>query len=618
MPKYVGPDYNILKYTLHLNCLIDAYLLLKNYGISEKDMRNILNIYTTGYKKAPIKAEVISSILNNNSILKEDKVYYIYAKLYSLTEENDNIEKDMINAYQIMKKYPKIFKKDSDNSTLGDDVFWVLRFYRQKCKTAEMLNIVLSDSNIKDEDKLFRTLGKLKVLSLKDDVIEANKNYPPILFKMADEGRPLIIYFWQNEAHKYYENEQVLQDVYNAYKLLMQAKIDDLSGDDNETSILTLHPELCKAEEITKKVLSDPKIAPKDKAKMIGRKIEKEYYNQKDKISEAANTAIELGIVPKYITNFYYITNRYNQDLMANNIKAYELMKKNPAFKDKYIAFFMEKNCPNSGFDLYESVKKVIDNKTILDKDKPMQVFREFLLTRNNNNSVKLFDAGIISLENDLYEDIFDFDRGDEETQRIINSYKAMKQAGFRENDIVDTIYELYHINNYLEQSIKAVISDTSIEKDDKFIFSCANTKKQSFMDKIGMPVSYYKAVDKNIIPLYYNDYTVKDERFYEQLIETVNFMKNNLGYKGYEIYEIFLLTKKVDDQKMLNSIRRILNNNSLSKNDKINKIKKEHQKILSQESFKNTVQEVKNTVQEVKNTVDTILSIFNFRAFKK
>lgn len=587
MPKHVGPRFYVLEKNEHLNNIIDTYLLLKNYGISEKDMSNILKIYTANHEMPPIQAKIVSEILNDNTIKQEDKVYYIYAKLYSFTEENDNIEKDMINAYQIMKKYPKIFKKDSDNSTLGDDVFWVLRFYRQKCKTAEMLNIVLSDSNIKDEDKLFRVLGKLEVLALKDNVIEENKNYPPILFKMAEEGRPLISYFWENDAHKYYEDEQVLQDVYNAYKLLMQAKIDDLDGD-NGTSILTLHPELCKAEEITKKVLSDPKIAPKDKAKMIGRKIEKEYYNQYRQRSEVANTAIEKGIVPKY-TASNLDDSEYEIARMTNNIQAYELMKKYPAFKDKDISFFISHNYngnSNSVFNLYESVKKVVNNKNIADNDKSSQLFREFLLTQNNDNNVKLFDAGIISLENDLYKDRFYYDRGEEQTQSIINAYKAMKQAGFKDSDIIYIIDDMCS-NEYLEQAVKQIINDSSIEKYDIFAFSYANIEKQKSLSEKEMPESYYKAVNDNIIPLYYDSTYYKDEEFYEKLAENINIMKNELGYTGQQIEDILSMSRdkelyRVSTKVQIDIMNKVLKDENINKEDKISTIEKEYREVES------------------------------------
>lgn len=256
MPKYIGSNYFVLEKPEHLNSIIDTYLLLKNHGIAEKDMTNILAIYTANHKQVPIPLSLVSNILDDDAINKEDKVYYIYAKLYGLTENNSKIEEDMINAYNIMKKYPQIFKKESDNTKLGDDVYWVMRFNKEKCKTAEILNEVMNDSTVKDHDKLFRVLGKLKALTLKDEEKEENKKYPPLLYEIAEEGRPLITYFWENSASKYYTEEKVLQDVYSAYKLLKNAGIEDLDGDEG-TSILTLHPELCKTEE---KITKDEKI----------------------------------------------------------------------------------------------------------------------------------------------------------------------------------------------------------------------------------------------------------------------------------------------------------------------------------------------------------------------
>ena len=110
MPKYVGPRYFVVSKPEHLNNITDTYILLKNYGISDKDMKNILNIFTSNHEKPPISAEIINTILNDNTISGEDKVYYIYAKLYGLTDEDPKIEKDMLSAYKIMKQYPKIFK----------------------------------------------------------------------------------------------------------------------------------------------------------------------------------------------------------------------------------------------------------------------------------------------------------------------------------------------------------------------------------------------------------------------------------------------------------------------------------------------------------------------------
>ena len=74
MPKYVGSKYFVLEKPEHLNSIIDTYLLLKNYGISEKDMTNILAIYTANHKQAPIPLSLVSDILDDNAINKEDKV----------------------------------------------------------------------------------------------------------------------------------------------------------------------------------------------------------------------------------------------------------------------------------------------------------------------------------------------------------------------------------------------------------------------------------------------------------------------------------------------------------------------------------------------------------------
>lgn len=595
MPKYVGSKYFVLEKPEHLNTIIDTYLLLKNYGISEKDMSNILKIYTANHKNAPISVQLVSDVLDDNAINKEDKVYYIYAKLYGLIDNNPKIEEDMINAYNIMKQYPQIFKKESDNTTLGDDVYWVMRFNKEKCKTTEVLNEVMNDSTIKDEDKLFRVLGKLKVLTLKDEEKEENKQYPPILFEMAEEGRPLITYFWENSASKYYTDEKVLKDVNSAYKLLKNANIKDLEGDEG-TSILTLHPELCKAEEVTNEVLNDLKITKEDKVKIIGRRIEKEYYNQEkyNKNSDIANKAIELGIVPKYTTNNL---EDYEYDIkkMTNNIQAYELMKKYPVFRDEDIKFLICKNGSaigdNKRFDLYESVKKVVNDNRIKDKDKPNQVFREFLLTQNNDNNVKLFDAGVISLENDLYKKRFYYDYGSEQTERIINAYNIMKKADFREDD------KIYIINNqvqneYIDKAIEEVVSDSSIQKEDIFIFAKANIKKQEALNKKDMPQSYYEAVEKNIIPLYYNDTYYKENELYEKLVENVCIMRDELGFTGKQVENILSMTSDndlyyVSEKDKIDTIHEILTDEKITKDEKIKKIEKKFKKINSKEKFK-------------------------------
>lgn len=622
MPKYIGSNYYVLEKPEHLNSIIDTYLLLKNHGISEKDMTNILAIYTVNHEQAPIPLSLVSNILDENAINKEDKVYYIYAKLYGLTENNSKIEEDMINAYNIMKKYPQIFKKESDNTTLGDDVYWVMRFNAEKCKTAEILNEVMNDSKVKDNDKLFRVIGKLKVLALKDEEKEKNKKYLPILFEMAEEGRPLIE-FWENSASKYYTEEKVLQDVYSAYKLLKNAGIEDLDGDEG-TSILTLHPELCKTEEITKSVLNDSKIAKKDKVKMIGRRIEREYYKNREssynKTSETAYKAIELGIVPKYTTRNLE-DHEYEIKKMTKNIKAYELMKKYPAFRDEDIKFLIWINGSAAGdnerFNLYDSVKKVVNDNNISDKDKPNQVFREFLITENNDNNVKLFDAGIISSENKLYKDTFDFDRGNEQTLRIINAYKLMNKIGFRENDKIYIIDE-HASNEYINKAIEDIINDNSIQKDDVFMFANANIKKQEALNKKDMPQSYYKAVEKNIIPLYYNDAYYKEDEFYEKLIENVCIMRDELGFTGKQIEDVWSIDSDKDlhyvsEKDKTDVIHEILIDEKITKDEKIKEIEKKFIQINSKEKSKEdsrmASEEARKTLEKARMTALIVIT---------
>ena len=586
MPKYLGARFFVLNQPEHLNSIIDTYLLLKDYGVSEKDMANIVKIYTLNHQQPPISVELVKNVLGDDSIPKEDKVYYIYAKLYALTGKKPDIEDDMINAYKIMKQYPDIFKKDSDNSELKDDVYWVMRYYRDKCVIAETVKTIVNDTSIPKNEKLWRILGKLKVYALEDEAKEEHKNYPQILYKMAEEGRPLITYFWENDARKYYEDENILQDVYNAIQLLKKAGIMDFDGDDGK-SVLTIHPELCKAEDVTKEVLNDTKIAKNDKAKYIGRRIIREYYKAKDanysndysfyKTSNVAYKAIEKGIVPNFENNSTE-SGEYDIKKMDNVVRSFDLMKTNSAFKDKYIKELLRYDGYDD-FSLYNAVKKVINDKSIKDKDKPDMVFREFLLYKSMKYEdykylAEFYDAGILSLNNRLFEDRFYYKREDDVASSIINAAKLMKESpDFSEEDFLYILSEESN-NKYIDIGISQVINDSSIKDEDKAIFALANIKKQKYLQEADMPEGYYKAVELNIVP-FYNDsnYYLKerDESYYTKLLENYRIMSEDLVIQGEVIKETF----KSYGEKENEIINKVLTNDKISNENKIAEIKK-------------------------------------------
>ena len=357
---------------------------------------------------------------------------------------------------------------------------------------------------------------------------------------------------------------------------------------------------------------------------MIGRRIEREYYKNREssynKTSEAAYKAIELGIVPKYTTNNLE-DNEYDIKKMTNNIKAYELMKKYPAFRDEDIKFSIWENGSavgdNERFNLYDSVKKVVNDKNISDKDKPNQVFREFLITQNNDNNVKLFDAGIISLENKLYKDRFYYDRGNEQTLRIINAYKLMNKIGFRDNDKIYIIDE-HASNEYINKAIEDIINDNSIQKDDVFMFANANIKKQEVLNKKDMPQSYYKAVEKNIIPLYYNNAYYKEDEFYEKLIENVCIMRDELGFTGKQIEDVWSIDSDKDlhyvsEKDKTDVIHEILIDEKITKDEKIKEIEKKFIQINSKEKSKEdsrmASEEARKTLEKARMTALIIIT---------
>ena len=159
-----------------------------------------------------------------------------------------------------------------------------------------------------------------------------------------------------------------------------------------------------------------------------------------------------------------------------------------------------------------------------------------------------------------------------------------MKQAGFKDSDILYIIDDMCS-NEYLEQAVKQIINDSSIEKYDIFAFSYANIEKQKSLSEKEMPESYYKAVNDNIIPLYYDDTYYKDEEFYEKLAENINIMKNTLGYTGKQIEDILSMSRdkelyEVYDKDQIDVINKVLKDENINKEDIISTIEKEYRKV--------------------------------------
>ena len=566
-----------------MNLIVEAYDLFLKNEFSENDIKNFMYFSSIFHIDAnPISITEIKSIINDKSIPKEDKIYYIYAKMEAIHQNNPDVEIDIINSLKLLKQNPKVVKKGIYPTSLNDETLVILHFDRIRCcKTEEVIKKVLDMKNISDEEKFFGILGEIKKETLKKE-----ENYPEILYQVAETG---IMQFGFNdkEAMKYYNDEKVLQDVLPASKLLIKNKYWKWAKPENG-DIFTIAPELCITTKIVQEVLNDKKIPMNDKEEIIAKRLFKEKYlayNEKKKnsgysydlISDDGFLLIEKGYFHKFCKEWhleYYAEETY---------KFIELLKRKNLSDSQIKTIVKSIHSPNE--NLIESIAQIND---------PNEILKQLILADKKFPSgseaaiKKLFETGLINIDNIKTNEIpyWYFRKVSDE------DIETLAKLKFTDEEIQKYINRSNTCFPHLSKALKLVLNDPSIKTEDRAIFTYALAEREYYKAEYpDAPESYRVAVDSGIIPYY--EY---DDKYCKGVLEIYKYMKEDLGYTGKQIDTIIKYscnTPNSDYNVKIDKVTEIVKNKNLDFNKKSAKLSKALRQAEANEERKDFIKEL-------------------------
>ncbi|MBQ4115228.1 hypothetical protein IJD34_07470 [bacterium] len=530
IPKYFDSTYYVCDNEVMMNLLVEAYDLMLKNNFSEKDIKNFMYFIRSVYYNdtQTISFSDIESIIDDKSIPKEDKIYYIYAKMNAVHHNNSNVETDIINSLKLLKQNPKIVKKGIYPSFLNDETLVILNFDTERCcNTEEIIKKVLDMKNLSDEEKFFRILGEIKKETLKKE----KENYPEILYQVAETGI-MQFGFIDEEAMEYYNDEKVLQDVLSASKLLIKNKYWEWVQDENG-DIFTIVPELCLTTKIVQEVLNDKKIPMKDKEEIMARRLLKEKYlahnekNINDLLPEDAFLLIEKGYFPKLCEE---------RDLKSYAEEAYKFIElcKRKNFSDTHIKTLIA--CGACDIDIAE---KINSPNEIL-----KQHANKWFRSGSEDAIKKLYEIGLINIDNIESIEIkrWNFRKVSNEDIETLAKLKTIN--GFTDYEIQRYINDHVFLIPYISKALNLVLNDSSIKVEDREVFTyalvCREYEKAEYPNA---PESYREAIDSGIVPYYEND-----DKYCKGVLEIYKYMKEDLGYTGKQIDSIIKYSSKTEN----------------------------------------------------------------------
>ncbi len=585
IPKYFPSTYYVCDNEATMNLIVEAYDLFLKNEFSENDIKNFMYFSSIFHIDAnPISITEIKSIINDKSIPKEDKIYYIYAKMEAIHQNNPDVEIDIINSLKLLKQNPKVIKTWIYPTSLNDETLVILHFDRIRCcKTEEVIKKVLDMKNISDEEKFFRILGEIKKETLKKE-----ENYPEILYQVAETG---IMQFGFNdkEAMKYYNDEKVLQDVLPASKLLIKNKYWKWAKPENG-DIFAIAPELCITTKIVQEVLNDKKIPMNDKEEIIAKRLFKEKYlayNEKGKnsgysydlISDDGFLLIEKGYVPKFVNENSLI---YEDGNKIYN-KFIDLLK-NKDLNDTQIKTIIKSIRTPEG-EWLENISKIND---------PNEILKQLILADKRFPSgseaaiKKLFETGLINIDNIKTNEIpyWYFSKVSDE------DIETLAKLKFTDEEIQKYINRSNTCFPHLSKALKLVLNDPSIKTEDRAIFTYALAEREYYKAEYpDAPDSYRVAVDSGIIPYY--EY---DDKYCKGVLEIYKYMKEDLGYTGKQIDTIIKYscnTPNSDYNVKIDKVTEIVKNKNLDFNKKSAKLSKALRQAEANEERKDFIKEL-------------------------
>ena len=538
IPKYFDSTYYVCDNEVMMSLIVEAYGLMVKNNFSEKDIKNFMYFIRSVYYNdtQTISFSGIESIIDDKSIPKEDKIYYIYAKMNAVHHNSPKIETDIINSLKLLKQNPKIVKKGIYPTFLNDETLVILNFDTTRhCNTEEIIKKVLDMKNLSDEEKFFRILGEIKKETLK----EKEENYPEVLYQVAETG---IMQFGFNdeEAMKYYNDEKVLQDVLSASKLLIKNKYWEWAQDENE-DIFTIAPELCLTTKVVQEVLNNKKIPMKDKEEIMARRLLKEKYlayneNRIKKgydyslFSDDGFLLIEKGYFPKLCSSWH---------LKCHTEKTYkfiELLKRKNLSDSQIKTIVNSIHSPNE--NLIESITQINDPNEILKQcilaDKKFYSGSEAAIK-------KLFETGLINIDNIKTDEIQYWNFREVSNEDIETLAKLKTINGFTDYEIQRYINGEVILIPYISKVLNLVLNDSSIKVEDRAIFTYALALREYNKAKYpNAPESYREAIDSGIVPYYEND-----DKYCKGVLEIYKYMKEDLGYTGKQIDSIIKYSSK-------------------------------------------------------------------------
>ena len=478
IPKYFASTYYVCDNEVMMNIIVKAYDLMVKNNFSENDIKNFMHSATEYYNDIQsINISDIESIINDKSIPKEDKIYYIYAKMNAVHHHKPNVEADIINSLKLLKQNPEVVKKGIEPTTLNDETYLILNYDRLRCcKTEEVIKKVLDMKNISDEEKFFRILGEIKkeILKKEKEILKEKENYPEILYQIAETGI-MQIGFNDKKAMIYYNDEKVLQDVLSTSKLLIKNKYWKWAKSENG-DIFTIAPELCITTKIVQEVLNDKKIPMKDKEEIIARRLYKEKYlayneNQikngfnYNLITDEGFLLIEKGYFPKYfdrISQDKFLFSKKSGMIFNQIIDIY----KNKGFGDTHIKNLITCNAIDINI-----ASKISD---------PNEILKQNLLKIKNNAEwhefvTAYFDSGLISIDNikvaEIKNLISDFISKKYSVKDIKSVANLKTIDGFTDDDIQYYVYNLADFFPHIATATEKVLKDSSIKIVDRPLF---------------------------------------------------------------------------------------------------------------------------------------------------
>ncbi len=521
IPKYFASTYYVCDNEVVMNLLVEAYDLMIKNNFSEKDIKNFMYFATFYFEDTQaINISDIESIINNKSIPKEDKIYYIYAKMEAIHQNNPNVETDIIKALKLLKQNPKVVKKGIYSTSLNDETLVILNFDTERCcKTEEIIKKVLDMKNLSDEEKFFRILGEIKKEILKKE----KENYPEILYQIAEIGI-LSRYFNDN---KYYKDEKVLQDVLSASKLLIKNKYWEWVQDENE-DIFTIAPELCMTTKIVQEILNDKKIPMKDKEEIMARRLLKEKYlayneNQiksgynYNLVTDEGFSLIEKGYFPKFCKYEYDL----KKDKEAKNYNQVIDIYKNKGFSDTHIKTLIA--CDACDIDIAEKINS------------PNEILKEKLLLKEPNNEqwkqiiTTYFDTGLINIDNTNSSQFRNLRIRECTAKDIENIAKLRYIEGVTKEDIQYFVDHMRYLFPYIAISSEKVIKDPTIKIEDRIIFITELAEREKVKANPKASDSYKKLIDEGINPIVLSVYEEYCDN--KDILNLYNYMHNELGY---------------------------------------------------------------------------------------